>query len=527
MDYFSILGLRREPFSNSPDPDLFYLSGQHERCLQRMELAIRLRRGLNVVVGEIGTGKTTLCRELVVRLTPAPEAGPREDSGLQTHLILDPSFNSPMEFLLAVSRMFGLEEAIGERSEWRIKELIKHYLFRRGVDADDTIVLVIDEGQKLPSFCVEILREFLNYETNERKLLQIVIFAQEEFKQILKKRANFSDRINELVHLGPLSFRETRKMIRFRLARSSPNGTPPALFTYSGFRAVHRATGGYPRRIIALCHQVVLSLIIKNRTRADWFVVMTCVNRVTAERKGALRWRWLTGALTAVLCLMALPLVFQHTAQPVRPVSGLDTTHAMPKSRVIVPPPEPGPAAVETASTEEGEDLHELLQKTGAPPLLGSLKVREGETFHRIVRNVYGLQDGSLDRMLARANPHIDDFNKIKAGEIVNLPVASMTPQLPVSRRYWVRIAEAADIEEAYGLLKNHPKIYPPVRLLPSWSRQEGLRFSLVLYNGHEDKALEKSSAVEMATGLPRALAAKVRIITQQQGTVFLKKIIE
>ncbi|MBW2200522.1 MAG: transposase, partial [Deltaproteobacteria bacterium] len=67
MDYFKILNLNREPFSNSPDPEYFFQSRQHLGCLQKVELALRLRRGLNVVIGDIGTGKTTLCRQLIRR----------------------------------------------------------------------------------------------------------------------------------------------------------------------------------------------------------------------------------------------------------------------------------------------------------------------------------------------------------------------------------------------------------------------------------------------------------------------------
>ena len=235
MEYFNILNLHREPFSNSPEPDLFFLSNQHQRCLQRTELAILLRRGLNVIIGEVGTGKTTLCRELILRLS-APQD---HNHKIHPHLILDPSFGSPIEFLLAVSKLFGLAETEDRQSGWQLKELIKNYLFRQGVDANGIVVLIIDEGQKLPLFCVEILREFLNYETNERKLLQIVIFAQEEFRQIIRKRANFADRINEFYHLGPLSFRETRKMIRFRLAKACRDGDPPpSLFTFSGLWAI-------------------------------------------------------------------------------------------------------------------------------------------------------------------------------------------------------------------------------------------------------------------------------------------------
>ena len=200
MDYFRILNLKKEPFSNSPDPDFFFHSQQHMGCLQKVELALRLRKGLNVVIGDVGTGKTTLCRQLIRKFA--------SDDRIETHLILDPHFSSPSEFLSVVTKMLWKARPKKGASDWQLKEYIKKYLFRQGVKEEKTVVLLIDEGQKLPDFCLESLREFLNYETNEHKLLQIVIFAQREFEQILAQHKNFADRINLFHNLAPLDFEE-------------------------------------------------------------------------------------------------------------------------------------------------------------------------------------------------------------------------------------------------------------------------------------------------------------------------------
>ena len=180
-----------------------------------------------------------------------------------------------MEFLSTLAGMFGVSVQ-GAESEWQIKEGIKNHLFKRGVDEQKTVVLVIDEGQKTPASCLEILRELLNYETNEYKLLQIVIFAQEEFRQTLAEHRNFADRINFYHVLGPLSFSETRRMLQFRLNQAKDSHRTPRLFTPLGLLAVYRATGGYPRKIIHLCHRVLVTMIIQNRTHAGWSVVRWC-----------------------------------------------------------------------------------------------------------------------------------------------------------------------------------------------------------------------------------------------------------
>lgn len=145
MDYFRIIHLIKEPFSNSPDPDYFFQSQQHVECFQKLELSLRLRRGLNVVIGEVGTGKTTLCRQLIRRF-----AG---DKDCETHLVLDPYFSSSSEFLATIAEMFTGAQPPADANDWQLKEIIKKYIFRKGVDANKIVILIIDEGQKIPDFC--------------------------------------------------------------------------------------------------------------------------------------------------------------------------------------------------------------------------------------------------------------------------------------------------------------------------------------------------------------------------------------
>src|SRR5512137_2636819 len=116
MDYFKILNLKKEPFSNSPEPEFFYQSVKHLGCLQKLELAVRLRRGLSVVVGDVGTGKTTLCRQLILQFALTEE----DVKQIETHLLLDPSFTNTLEFLSTVAMTFGITGSEGGDSEWRI-----------------------------------------------------------------------------------------------------------------------------------------------------------------------------------------------------------------------------------------------------------------------------------------------------------------------------------------------------------------------------------------------------------------------
>ncbi len=298
MSYFEILNLDREPFSNSPEPEFFFEAPQHVNCLQQLEISIRLRRGLNVVIGDVGTGKTTLSRMLIRKL--------HGDEAVEFHLLMDPDFGGPIQFLAGIARMMGAVESAYGLTEWQLKEAIKQYLFRRGIDEDKVVVLIIDEGQKLPGFCIEILREFLNYETNRFKLLQIVIFAQSEFNATLERRENFADRMNVCLRLKPLDFTQMRRMIEHRIAQASQAGHEPVEFTLPALAAIYMATGGVPRKVVMLCHQVILAMIVRNRSRAGWFLVQSCLRDRAARRRRrrAIGWGVAAVLFAAVLAFL-------------------------------------------------------------------------------------------------------------------------------------------------------------------------------------------------------------------------------
>ncbi|NCC25585.1 MAG: hypothetical protein EOM25_10385 [Deltaproteobacteria bacterium] len=295
MEYYKIFDLDREPFANTPDPDFFFEAPGHVRCLQSIEMGVRLRRGLNIVLGQVGTGKTTLCRRFLRSLA--------RDESIKPCLILDPYFSSTREFLLVLTKLFGMPEEPPTVSEWQIKENIKTRLFELGVEQNKTLVLAIDEGQKLTPECMEVLRELLNYETNRFKLLQIVIFAQPEFLPIIKSLQNFEDRINHLHVLEPLSFLETAAMVRFRLQKASESRPElrRSFFSWPALWRIYRTTGGYPRKIVNLCHKAFMAMIIQNTARASSALVKNCLTKPVKKTRPIL-----TVNIAAALVLVAL-----------------------------------------------------------------------------------------------------------------------------------------------------------------------------------------------------------------------------
>lgn len=258
MSYYTALGLSSEPFSTSPDPAFFFRSSSHMQALTRLEIAIRLRRGLCLILGEVGTGKTTLARTLLSNIP--------SDEGFSFHLIADPSFESEHQFLLHLCRAFGLRASY--KSTLDCREAIEHYLFQTGVTEGRTTVLMVDEGQKLSLDMLEHLRVLLNYETNEFKLLQVVILAQMELLNRVRRIKNFIDRAALKYIINPLSEEETAAMIGFRLRSAGFAGQEP-LFLPEAVRAIQRFTQGYPRQIALLCHNALEALVMHDKTVVD------------------------------------------------------------------------------------------------------------------------------------------------------------------------------------------------------------------------------------------------------------------
>ena len=258
MSYYEALNLRKEPFSTSPDPAFLYRSSAHDSVLKRLEIAIRLKRGLSLILGDVGTGKTTLSRVLLQEFS--------NNDDFIFHMILDPTYNSEFQFLETLVKIFGITP--DARTTHDYKEEIEKYLFKKGVDENKTIVLLIDEGQKLGANFLEVLRTLLNYETNEYKLLQLVIMSQMELLPRIKRIKNFYDRIALKYIINPLDFNETEEMIYFRLHQA---GLPSDrhLFTQGAIRLIFEQTHGYPRKISILCHNALEELIIKDRDIVD------------------------------------------------------------------------------------------------------------------------------------------------------------------------------------------------------------------------------------------------------------------
>lgn len=275
MSYYRLLGLEKEPFSTSPDPSLFYQAKDHKAALYRLLIALRLKRGLSLVLGDVGTGKTTLSRRLYQIIS--------EDAGFDFHIILNPVFQSQNTFLAKLAELFHAPVTREYPSAADYLDAIEKKLLEVNLKQKKTVVILIDEAQKLDRASLEILRTLLNFETNEYKLLQLVLMSQLELLPKIVGLKNFWDRISLKYILNPLDLSETREMIRFRLRQAGCRSKIP-LFAESAYEPIHAHSEGYPRRITALCHNLLERIVMENRDLVD----EEMVSKVISEENGIL-----------------------------------------------------------------------------------------------------------------------------------------------------------------------------------------------------------------------------------------------
>jgi general secretion pathway protein A len=246
------------PFHITPDPKFLYLSETHQEALQHLKYGVAERKGFIVLVGEVGCGKTTLCRRFMNELDPA-----RYD----TALILNPRLNET-QMLRAILAELGEGNLANERVD--LIAQINQVLLQR-IAAGREIVLVIDEAQNLSFEVFEQVRLLSNLETDKQKLLQIVLMGQPELKDKLAAKELRQLRQRILVHyeLEPFSLTEMENYIQHRLSMAGGNGRP--YFTKRAIRHIFRRSDGIPRVINNLCDKALLAAYVRDSDEINYW----------------------------------------------------------------------------------------------------------------------------------------------------------------------------------------------------------------------------------------------------------------
>jgi MSHA biogenesis protein MshM len=243
--YRAHFGLREMPFGITPDTSFAYACNSHQEALNTLLVAVKNGEGFIKITGEVGTGKTLLCRRFLAMLDPN-----------HVSAYIPNPYLEPRALLFALAEDLGVALARGTEQHQVIKEITRallHYARQ-----DKTVVLCLDEAQAMPVETLEALRLLTNLETEKRKLLQVVLFGQPELDQKLAHESirQLRQRITFQYRLAALGSEETDRYLSHRLRVAGYRGN--RLFSRAAARLAHRFSGGVPRLINIMAHKAML-----------------------------------------------------------------------------------------------------------------------------------------------------------------------------------------------------------------------------------------------------------------------------
>jgi len=268
--YLEFYGLKQAPFDITPNPRFLFHSGKHREALNHLLYGIRERKGFVQLTGEVGAGKTTLCRAMLEQL----------DGQFATALILNPVLDAN-ELMKAIAAEFGLPVGSLNLDRLDTLALLNEFLLKQAELGRDA-VLIIDEAQNLTEDLLEQVRLLSNIETDDRKLLQVVLLGQPELRDRLNSHRlrQLRQRITVRYHLKPLTRFEVAQYVHHRLeiagAKSVPHFTRPALWR------VYFYSRGIPRLVNAVCDKALLAGYVEHSGR----ITQRMVGRAIRELEG-------------------------------------------------------------------------------------------------------------------------------------------------------------------------------------------------------------------------------------------------
>lgn len=355
LDHFH---LKEKPFKLSPDPRYLWLGDSHQEAWATLHYGIADNRGFILLVGDVGTGKTTLINKLVDGL----------DASVHVARINDPGLTQ-IDFFRFLARAFDLPDDFDSKGDFLVRFI--HFL-HRARNRDERVALIIDEAQRLNGGLLEEIRQLSNIERQDEKLLTIILVGQNELNETMMAVENraLRQRITTLYALGALGKHEVETYIRFRLGVA---GTEATLFTPAAVRAITRFSKCNPRLINVICDHALLTAYVKGRSQVDGRMVRECAREMTlpsrgrpASPKGASRrplgvwllWPLRNGlnllGLVAAIGLLALAVVYVFF--PSLP------------ARFSLPAPSPTVSAPAIESTEPPSPVKPADRPIPAPP---------------------------------------------------------------------------------------------------------------------------------------------------------------
>lgn len=268
--YNTFYGFKEKPFKLVPNPEYLFLSKSHEEAYAHLSYATRQGDGFVAITGEVGTGKTTLCRAFLNGL----------DSNIETAFIFNPRLNA-VQLLQSINTEFGIPSHAENIKD--LIDILNIFLLKKKAQQKNVIVLV-DEAQSLSPETLEMLRMLSNLETTRNKLLQIILVGQPELADLLEtyELRQLGQRINLSCHLLPLNYKETCHYIRHRINIASHR--PLDLFTSKALKTIYRQTGGIPRKINIICDRSLLTAFSLGKKKVSDTIVKTAIIEISGSK---------------------------------------------------------------------------------------------------------------------------------------------------------------------------------------------------------------------------------------------------
>lgn len=295
--YNDFFGLKETPFTIAPDPRYLFMSERHRDALAHLLYGIGAGGGFVLLTGEVGTGKTTVCRCLLEQLP----------GNVRLAYILNPKLNA-IELMATMCDELGISYDVKESSLKTFTDLLSRRLLDNHEQGLNT-VLMIDEAQNLSVEVLEQIRLLTNLETNQKKLLQIILIGQPELQELLAKKElrQLAQRITARYHLRPLSLNETKSYLEHRLRIA---GVMRPVFKSKAMKLIHKASGGIPRLINVISDRAMLGAFADNLHHVDTRTVNKAVEEVLGHKTDyqqvapvTQHWKWAVPVLVVGLTL--------------------------------------------------------------------------------------------------------------------------------------------------------------------------------------------------------------------------------
>jgi len=264
--YLEFYGLKEKPFSVTADPNFLYLSKKHMEAISHMRYGIQERMGFLEITGEIGAGKTTVCKALLNQL----------DNNTKTAFILNGNL-SEIQLLQAIIEDFGIQVKI--KNKITMLNELNRFLLEQ-LNHRNNVVLIIDEAQNLKPSLLEQVRLLSNLETEKEKLLQIILVGQPELREKLAsgELKQLRQRIAIRYHIAPLSRHEARCYVSHRLNVAGCNNED--VFHKDAFEEIFKFSGGIPRLINIVCDKSLLAGYTADKKTIDSNIVKKCAKEI-------------------------------------------------------------------------------------------------------------------------------------------------------------------------------------------------------------------------------------------------------